>query len=288
MTRRVWAGFALLCVLQGAGLLLDQFMPPLLPGLLRLGVHDGLLAVAFFLVSRKSTGPVWALAGLGIALFGLPQVLFAAAGGHVDGFTELLVTLLVPVVVVVVNAQRREAFGSEDSPLRLLGPAVVGIGGAVLVLPFYLPASRVGQGWLTAMVLAAVVAGGAAVRIHTQLNGVNVFRGAAMVFGAVSVVALGFCWVDGRVTLVWDGGAAVFEALRLVMVEGPILLLTVWLVREMKPERFAARALLVVLVMIVESYVVERPTVGWTMVAGVLLIGGGAWGLLRVDSRKVL
>ena len=288
MSRKVWAGFAVLCLLQGAGLLLDQFMPPLLPGLMRLGVHDGLLAVAFSLVSRKSTVPVWTLAGLGIALFGVPQVLFAAAGGHVDGFTELLVTLLGPVIVVVVSAQRREAFGPEDSPLRLLAPAVVGIGGAVLVLPFYLPASRVGQLWLAVMVLAAVAAGVAAVRIHTLLQGVDVLRAAALVFGAVSVVALGFCWVDGRVTLVWDAGAAVFELLRLVVVEGPILLLTVWLLREMKPERFAARPLLVVLVMIVESFIVEHPTVGWTMVVGVLLIGGGAWGLLRVDSRKVL
>lgn len=287
MTWRVWAGFALLCVLQGAGLILDQFMPPLVPGLLRLGIHGAVLACIFLAVSRRAPVPVASLAAWGIALFAVPQVLFAAAGGRVDGFTELLVTLLVPVVVVVVIAQRRDSFGSDDSPLRLLGPAVAGIGGAVLVLPFYLPASGVGRAWLAAMALSAVVAGLAAVRIHTILPGVGVLRGAAVVFGAVSVVALGFCWVDW-ITPVWDAAAAGFELFRLLVVEVPIGLLSVWLLRDMRPERFAARPLVVVFVMIVESYVVARPSVGWTLVVGLVLIAGGAIGLLRADSPKVL
>ncbi len=292
MTRRVWAGFALLCLLQGAGLILDQFMPPLLPGLLRVGIHDGLLACAFLAASvarrEVATAPLWRVAGWGILLFAVPQVLFAAAGGHVDGFTELLVTLLMPAVVVVVVAQQNNGFGSDDNPLRLLGPAVVGLGGAVLVLPFYLPASGVGRAWLAAMVVAAVVAGVAAVRLHGVLQGVPVLRGAAVLFGAVGVTTLAFCWADWSVTPVWDVRAAGFEVLRLVVEEAPIFLLMTWLLREMEPVRFAARPLAVVLVMIAEGYLVERPSLSWTVSVGLALMVWGCRLLLRADSRKVL
>jgi hypothetical protein len=289
MTRRVWLGFALLCLLQGSGLLLDQFMPPVLPGLLRLGVHDGLLACAFAALSHsRRRGQLWRLAGWGVVLFGVPQVLVAAAGGHVDGLVELLAGLLVPVVVVVVVAQSSGSFGDDGNPLQLLVPALAGLGGAVLALPFYLPSSGVGRAWLGAMVISAVVAGVAAVRVHAILQGGGTLRGAAVLFGAVGALALGFCWVDWSVTPVWNGVAAGFEVLRLVVVEAPTLLLTVWLLREMQPVRFAARPLAVLFVMIVESFVAVRPSVGWTMALGVLLIGGGAVGLLRADSRKIL
>jgi len=44
----------------------------------------------------------------------------------------------------------------------------------------------------------------------------------------------------------------------------------------------------VVLVMIVESFVSERPLLTWTTALGVTLIAGGAVGLLRADSQEVL
>jgi hypothetical protein len=65
-------------------------------------------------------------------------------------------------------------------------------------------------------------------------------------------------------------------------------LLTVWLLREMPPVRFSARWLLVVLVMIVESYALERPALTWTAALGVALVAGGALGLLRADSQEIL
>jgi len=286
--RRVWAGFGLLCVLQGSGLMLDQVMPPVLPGLLRVGVHDALLACGFAVLGlwRRAPGGSQAgrLAGWGILLFGVPQVLVAAAGGHVDGLTELLAGLLVPVVVVVVVAERSGSFGQNDNPLRLLVPALAGLGGAVLALPFYLPSSGVGRAWLAALVVAAVAAGVAAVRLHAMLQGVGTLRGAAVLFGSVGAVALGFCWVDWSVTPVWDGVAAGFEVLRLVVVEAPILLLTVWLLREMRPVRFAARPLLVLFAMVVESYIAVRPSLGWTTGLGVALMLGGGLGLLMDRS----
>ena len=96
MTRSLWVGFAALCLLAGSGWALDEVAPGLLHGLLRVAVHYGLLAVVFAVVSlrtqTKQDWLPWGKLALGaIAVFGLPQVLFAAAGGHVAGTTALLV-----------------------------------------------------------------------------------------------------------------------------------------------------------------------------------------------------
>ncbi len=293
MTRRVWVGFAALCVLAGSGWALDEVIPGLLHGLVRVAVHDGLLAVVFGLVGlrekAKRDWSLWAKLALGaIAIFALPQILFAAAGGHVAGTTELLIFLLVPAVVVFVVAQQADGRGVSDNPLRPLAPALTGLGGAVLMLPFDWPHSGVGQVWVVMIVLSAVLAGYAAVWLHGLLNGVELWSAAAVMFGASSLSAGAFCWVDLGGTPVWVGNAAVLEVVRLFVVEGPILLLTVWLLRDMAPIRFSARALGVPLVMIVEGYLFEHPVVGWTTGLGFLLMAGGAWGLLRADSGKVL
>jgi drug/metabolite transporter (DMT)-like permease len=292
MTRRAWAGFLLVCLLQGSGLILDQLMPPLLSGLLRFGIHNVLLGALFLLASRGRSAAGGAsaasLAMWGTLFFGVPRIVFAGAGGHVDGFTELLVTLLLPVVVVVVTSQRNVSFGVDDNPLRMLLPALLGLGGAVLVLPFYLPTSGVGRVWLGLMVVAAGVAGIAAVRLHGLLQGIGVLRSAAILFGISGAFALACSGVDLNGIPMWNGPAAIYEAVRLLLVEAPMLLLTAWLLREMSPVRYSARPLVVVFVMIAESYLSERPTIPWTTVAGVVLLAAGALGLLRDDSRKVL
>ena len=291
MTRRVWFGFALLCVLSGSGWALDDVAPGLLHGLLRVAVHDGVLAVVFGTASLLGARQAargwrfWGKVGLGaVLIFAVPQILFAAAGGHVAGTTELLIFLLVPAVVVFVVAQQADSRGANENPLRPLAPALAGLGGAALMLPFDWPASLAGRLWVMAVVASAVLVGVAAVRLHTLLRGVGVWRGAAVIFGASSIAVAAFCWVDWSGNPGWSGGIAVGEVVRLIVVEAPILLLTVWLLREMAPVRFSARALLVPLVMIVEGYVVERPSVGWTTALGVVLLAGGAVGLLRADS----
>jgi drug/metabolite transporter (DMT)-like permease len=291
MTRRRWFGFAALCVLSGSGWALDEVAPGLLRGLVRMAVHDGLLAIAFGAFSFRDRGRVkrgakfWvALALTAVAMFAVPQILFAAAGGHVAGTTVLLVFMLVPAVVVFGVAQQGAAFGGRESPLRFLAPALAGLLGAVLMLPFDWPPSSVGRGWLVAIVLSAVLAGLAAVRLYRLLDGVGVLRGAAVMFGASSLAAVAFCWVDWSGNPGWSGRIAMGEVVRLVVAEAPILLLTVWLLREMQPIRFSARVLMIPLVMIVEGYVIERPPVDWTTGLGVVLLAGGAAGLLRAES----
>ena len=291
MTRRLWFGFAALCVLSGSGWALDEAAPGLLRGLVRMAVHDGMLAMAFGAVSMRDRGEskrgatIWfGIALAAVAILAVPQILFAAAGGHVSGTTVLLIFMLVPAVVVFVVAQQAAGFGSEESVLRFLVPALAGLLGAFLMLPFDWPPSVVGRLWLVAIAASAVLAGFGAVRLYRLMQGVGVLRGAAVMFGASSIAAAAFCWVDWSGNPGWNGAIAVGEAVRLVAVEAPILLLTVWLFREMTPIRFSARVLMVPLVMIVEGYVVERPSVDWTTALGVVLLAGGAVGLLRADS----
>ncbi len=286
MTRRVWFGFAALCVLSGSGWALDEVAPGLLRGLARMAVHDGALALAFGVMSMRQRGAKkWlGLALAAVAIFAVPQILFAAAGGHVSGTTVLLIFLLVPAVVVFVVAQQAAGFGNGESVLRFLVPALAGLLGAFLMLPFDWPPSTAGRLWLVAIAASAVLAGFAAVRLYRLLQGVGVLRGAAFMFGASSLAAATFCWVDWSGNPGWNGVIALGEAVRLAAVEAPILLLTVWLFREMKPVRFSARVLMVPVVMIVEGYVVMRPSVGWTTALGVVLLAGGAVGLLRADS----
>ena len=291
MTRRVWLGSGALCLLAGSGWALDEAVPGLLHGLLRMAVHDGVLAAVFGLLSLRNRPRVtrgwkfWTeVATAGVAMFALPQVLFGAAGGHVSAGTELLVFLLVPVVVVFVVAQQTEGFGGAESALRYLAPALVGLLGAVLVLPFDWPPSAVGRLWIAAIVASAGLAGVAAVRLHRLLQGVGVWRAAAVMFGTSSVAGAAFCCVDWGGNPGWSGSVALWEVVRLVVVEAPILALTAWLMREMQPIRFSARVLTIPLVMIVEGYVLERPALDWTTALGVVLLAGGAVGLLRADS----
>ena len=291
MTRRISAGFALLCVLSGSGWVLDELAPGLLHGLQRMAIHDGVLAVVVGGLSLRNHRGVrrhwrfWVkLAIAGMAIFAVPQTLIGAAGGHVSGTTELLVFLLVPAVVVFVVAQQTDNLGSAESNLQYLTPALAGWFGAVLMFPFDWPPSTDGRIWLAAMVGSAVLAGFAAVRLHRMLQGVGGLRAAAVMFGATALAAAAFCWVDWGGNPGWNSSAAMWEAMRLVVVEAPIMLITVWLLREMKPIQLSARVLVVPLVMIAEGYLLERPPINWTTALGVVLLAIGAVGLLRADS----
>ena len=133
---RVWVGFAALCVLSGSGWLLDEWRPAMLPALLGLSVHDGLLAMCFGLGGRG--GDVWGAGvavrslgegcGVGRVLFALPGCVVAGAGGHVSGLTSTLAFGLVPVVVVFVVAQRSRGFGAVKARCGCLGRRLRGWG----------------------------------------------------------------------------------------------------------------------------------------------------------------
>jgi len=283
MTRRMWAGFAVLCLLAGSAWIFDEAMPGLLRGLPRTAVHDCVLAIAFGLVSlgrRKIGGNGLKIALGAIAMFAVPEILFAGASGHVSETTEMLVFLLVPVVVIFVVAQKAVGFGSTESPLRMLVPALAALGGATLLVPFDWPPTVGGRLWVVSMVGSAILAGVAAVWMHGLLQEIDVIRAASVGFGACGIVAAAFCWIGWTSLPTWSGSGLAAEALRIAL-EAPILLLTVWLLREMRPIGFSARLYFVPLVTILEGFALLRPGVGWEAWIGVVLMVGGGVALLR-------
>jgi hypothetical protein len=140
---------------------------------------------------------------------------------------------------------------------------------------------------MAALVAGAVcVVGFCSVWLYRLLRGVRLAEAIAVVGLANAVFLLACAAMRGEMAWSWSGLAS--PALLVDAVEVGLI---VWLLREMRPERFAARYLLIPLVTIVESDVVMRPE--WTVRMGfgtVLLIAGGALllGLRDGDEGAVL
>jgi drug/metabolite transporter (DMT)-like permease len=283
MTRRQGIAFAVLCLLGGSAWLFDQEFAPALTGLARLAAHDLLLAAIFAGLSRgrRLRAPWWKVAAGGAGMIALPEVLFAGSAAHVAGVMQVLVLLLAPVAVVVAQAQRSAGFGPGENPLGWMTPALAGLAGAVIVLGYQTPPSTAGRLWLAALALSAVTSGLAAVWLHDVLRETEAMPAAAVVAASCGVVAAAFCWLDWSGAAGWSAAAALVEVGRAAGIEGPVIWLTVWLLRRMQPVALSARLLVIPLVSVVESYLLVRPGIGWSSVVGVALMAGGSWGLMR-------
>jgi drug/metabolite transporter (DMT)-like permease len=64
------------------------------------------------------------------------------------------------------------------------------------------------------------------------------------------------------------------------------VLLIVWLLREMRPVRFAARYLVIPLLTVLEGYVLMRPELTVRMVFGAGLLAAGAGMLLFLKASE--
>ncbi len=285
--RKVWLRLAVLCLLAGSAWLFDESMPGMLTGLARTATHEALLALVFGLASLRARPLArlqWKIVAGAGAMFAVPQVLMASAGGHVSGMSEVLIFLLAPVAVVFVVAQRSTGFGMDESPLRMMVPALAGLGGGYLIVPFYGPESAAGRVWFAVLVASALLAGATAVWMHEWLAGVSCLRAVALAAAASAVVSGSFYRLDWGGPPVWNWSGVRVEILRCAVLDGPILVLTIWLLREMEPVRFSGRALMIPLVTILESYVLMRPVATWTTWVGIGLMAAGGWGLVRGDK----
>ena len=289
MRARLQLGFAALCVLDGSAWLVDEWHGGILQGARQLAVHSAVLAAIFLLMSRgKASGhPRWgSIAGWGSVLIALPAVVSAGAAGQVSRLTGVLVFTLVPVVVIFVVAQLGRGFGDGGGELRLLGPALIGVAGLALLVPFSLPGSLRGASWLSAILVTAVLAGIASVRLHMLLAELDVLRGAAVISAAAGVLAGAFAWMGSAGPLQTDAVSWVVEAARCLLLDAPMVLLTVWLLQALKPVTLAARYLLVPLVTILEGVVIVRPELTWTLGAGLGLAAAGGLLVLRGDEEE--
>jgi drug/metabolite transporter (DMT)-like permease len=294
--RTVWAGFAGLCLLSGSRWIEDQFWTSPLPPLVRLAVDQALLAAIFGVAAWLRRGgtqsPGWprrlpAVAGWGVVLLALPAIAFVAANGRVEQSSVALVYTLVPALIVFLRAQQAAGFGAGGGEFSALLPALAGVGGAALLLQFRLPASVSGRVWLGVIVVVAGLTGLAAMRLHARLREANLLHAVTAVCGATAGVAGLFSWIFREGPRCGAMADVVLEISTALLIGGPIVLLTVWLLREIPPVRFSARYLLIPVVTILGGYVMLRPEVSWTTPAAVLLLGLGGWRLLaEPDARE--
>ena len=152
------------------------------------------------------------------------------------------------------------------------------------MLPFTAPASPAGYGWLCAMLVAAVLSGVALVQLHRRLAGVPVATGVAAICGGSGLLELLFAVNQARPlprlnSVAWGHGLILFA-----LIDAPLWVLTVWLVRNLAPRRFASRYLLAPLLTVVEGVVLVRPALSWTLFAGIALMGFASWRLLASDD----
>jgi hypothetical protein len=269
MTWRRWIGFLLLCVWSSVGWITSEVLPPRMGVVAGQGLHFLLigavaLGVAFCrgngMGSPWTSGWVW-IAGAGLGLIGVPFLLLEYVGGMVSG------------TLVVILA---------GGTMRLLVPALVGVAGILLVVPVSLPGSVRGYLGLGLVGIAVIVTGLSLSFMHRLLAGRDLVVSLGLI-SLVNGVLLGLVGVPtGGVELSWT--LLGFEVVRGLLLDAPVIILLVWLVRDLEPHRVSARYLVAPLFTVVEGYLAMRPGWDWRMFVGVLLIGSGAAWLLRADS----
>ena len=293
---RIWIAFAALCLLSGSGWLLREWQPDSPSGLLPIALRSGLLAIAFWAANlglsrsrgqRLPAGAQLPLFGWAVLMSALPTVAVVCAGEHISSLTETFVFALVPVFVIFFLSQSTADFGVQESPLRLLAPALAGVAGAALLLPARIPDTDIGRAWLVVLLVAAGASGFAAIQLHERLAGAPVLPGAVILATSVFLFSapLGFAQL-GQLSL-WSASAVRVQVLQALLADGPETLLIVLLLRELPPVAFSSRYLLVIAVTIAEGYLLLQPQINWTTALGMLLLLiSGAW-LLAADLREV-
>jgi drug/metabolite transporter (DMT)-like permease len=286
----LWTAFAALCILSGTSWALPVAISEGLPALEQQGLLFGvigLIALAFLARGRqrRDAGLRFArLAGAALGFFGVPVVIAEYARGSVPAISRSALFAAVPVVVVVMVAAGDVRGREEGGARRFLIPALIGLGGLLLLLPLEFSGSA--RGWFMLIVLCAavVVAGLASVWLYRLLRGIALADAVAVVGLANAAFLLG--WSASREGAVWRWNGLISMASTSSLVDGVEVLLIVWLLREMPPVRFAARYLVIPLLTVLESYVLMQP--GWTvrMLGGTVLLATGAAMLLFLKSSE--
>ncbi|WP_433964214.1 hypothetical protein [Tunturiibacter gelidiferens] len=281
MIGRVWIAFAAVCILSATSWVVPRADG--LPALELQGVRYGLIGLVAFLFVRGRVrfgraGLRVAAAGLGF--FGVPMVVGEWARVGVPEISRSALFAMVPVVVVMVVAAGDEERGAR----RFLVPALVGLGGLLLLLPLEFSGSLRGRLMQGAVCLAVVLVGLSSVWLYRLFREMGLAEALAVVCLSNGVFLVVCSAV--RKELVWrlSGLASVVSPSSLLDVAEVVLL--VWLLREMIPVRFAARYLVISLLTLLESYALMRPELTVRVVSGVVLLAAGAGMLLALKMGE--
>jgi len=185
---------------------------------------------------------------------------------------------MAPVVVVMAVAAGDEERGAR----RFLVPALVGLGGLLLLLPMSFSGTILGRLMLALVCAAVVLVGLSSVWLYRLLRGVALVHAVAMICLANAVFLLVCSAVHRDFVLRGSDLASVISIASLVDVMEVVLI--VWLLRDMPPVRFAARYLLIPLLTILESFLLIRPEVTVRIACGTALLAAGAGMLLFLKA----
>jgi drug/metabolite transporter (DMT)-like permease len=270
MTRRTWLIFGAFCLLSASGWLL----PPVKPW--ARGLTLALFGIAAMFAAGRRSWPVpKEIAQLGlfsILLLSIPDALCAWAQTHVSGSLVTAMLALVPVLLVVVAAQA----GSDESTsaTRTLAPAVLGLGGVLLLLPVDLPVSTIGRVAIGVLLAAGLLIAFASVVIQSVIRKFSIAQGIAIVCLSNAL----FSFVAG----LQSGSRDISDARSILpaSIVGAALVLLVLLLRSVDAVRLGARYFVIPLMTIVEGYILLRPELTLRMGFGAILMAGGAYFLL--------
>lgn len=278
--------FFALCLIAASAWLLDELLPCSLPVVAQGFVASVVVCLAAKLAGRRGNSrrlPLrsrFQIALWTAVLFSLPLILIWYAGDHLSATAVALCYTLVPAASAFFLAQAQEA-----ELLSLLGPALAGIAGAALILPFELPGSTTGRLLLAALVCSAVLNGYAIGRLRTLTREASLAEG--FCYSALGPVLAGatFLAIEPRVFATFHlRSFLLVSSIAHLVFSIVILALSLYLVRQISVVAFATRFLLVPFFTIVEGYVILRPENTWTLGLGVALIGFAVTMLLRESA----
>ncbi len=289
ISRGQWLAFFALCLLGASEWVVSGAWASPLPASEQQGLRYFVTAVVLFAVGWKRVGwgslrerRWWRLCFASVCLLGLPAL--AAGLSDLGDVTVAALFALLPVMVVVLVS----AFGAGVS--RLLLPASIGLAGMLFLLPVGEPGSLRVVGLEGICLAGVLIAAGASVWMYGLLGEFAVIEAAVICSSAnavfflvmflVSSVGGGSGW-GGE----WSWRDFGVEAATAICFVLPQIVLLVWLMREIVPERFAARYLVVPLLTVIEGYAATRPELPLRLVGGAALAIFGAWRLMTASGR---
>src|ERR1700733_14068271 len=214
MRRAVWIAFAAVCVLSATSWIVPRSEG--LPALELQGIRYGLIGVfaLFEARGRVQFGGVGRVVwggggggggGGGVGFFGVPMVVGEWARFGVPEISRSALFAMVPVVVVMVVAAGDEERGVR----RFLVPALVGLGGLLLLLPLQFSGSVRGRLMQAAVCLAVVLVGLSSVWLSRLLGGWAPAEAWAAVWLSNAVFLLASGAVRGELVWQWNELASV-------------------------------------------------------------------------------
>lgn len=273
-------GFALLCLISGCTWLLRARIPSEFSDFSQVALHDGLLALLFLVPAMRVRSEATLRTRLecvlwSTILFAGPLLATSLVGGRVSSLSQVVLFALVPAFTVFLQSQMDE--GSDG--LQQMLPAVVAVGALTLVVDFTFPSSSSG---LVALLCLGVFCGllaYAAIRLHRLLSRVRLIESVFLACAATSLVAYAGAILTHNATVgslrAWSR-----EGLWAIIVDLPLMLLSMWLLRTMPPSGFASRNVLIPVVTILGGIFITRPDVGVTAWFGIALATGASLALL--------